>query len=110
MNRNWLYFILFLVLAVVAYFTIIKKTLGSYSKKDTAFAVEDTTQIGSIILSNLKGEKIQLEKQNDNWVLNGKYEPRPDAISNLLRTIHQLEVKVPAVSYTHLTLPTSDLV
>ncbi len=101
MNRNWLYFILFLVLAIVAYFTIIKKNLGSYSKKDTAFAVEDTTQVGKIVLSNLKGEKIQLEKQNNAWVMNSKYEPRPDAISNLLRTLHQLEVKVPVAKSMH---------
>lgn len=101
MKQNWIYFLLFIVLAVVAYFTVIKKQLGSYSKKDTAFAVADTTKIGKIVLSNLRGENIKLEHINNTWILNDDYEPRPDAVSNLLRTIHQLEVKVPVAKSMH---------
>lgn len=101
MNRNWLYFGILVVLVVIAYFTLIRDNDSSYSKKDTAFAVEDTTAIGKIRLTNLKGDSITLENKNGVWMMNGIYPPRPDALHNLLNTMHQLEVKMPVAKSMH---------
>lgn len=104
MNRNWLYFGILVILAVIAYFTLIRDNEGSYSKKDTAFAVEDTTAIGKILLTNLKGDSILLEQNNGSWTMNKDYRPRPDAIHNLLNTMVQLEVKMPVAKSMHNTV------
>ncbi len=98
MNRTLIYAIVFLVLGIVAYFIIIKRNQSSYSKKDIAFAVKDTTEIGKLVLSTLQGDTIILDHKNNTWILNNDYAPRPDAISNLLRTMHQLEVKLPVAN------------
>ena len=104
MNRNWLYFGILVILAVIAYFTLIRDNEGSYSKKDTAFAVEDTTAIGKILLTNLKGDSILLEQHNGSWTMNKDYRPRPDAIHNLLNTMVQLEVKMTVAKSMHNTV------
>lgn len=104
MNRNWLYFGILVILAVIAYFTLIRDNEGSYNKKDTAFAVEDTTAIGKILLTNLKGDSILLEQNNGSWTMNKDYRPRPDAIHNLLNTMVQLEVKMPVAKSMHNTV------
>ena len=101
MKRNWLYFGILVILIVVAYFTLIRDNTGSYSKKEAQFAIEDTAQIGKIRLSNLKGDTILLERNNGGWKLNDIYAPRPDAIKNLLSTMHQLEVKMPVSKSMH---------
>ncbi len=103
-NSNWLYFAIVVALCVVVYFTLIRKNDSSYSKKDTAFALKDTTDVSKIILSTLKGDTIVLTNGADGWHLNGGYRPRPDAISNLLRTMHQLEVKIPVAKSMHNTV------
>lgn len=107
MKRNWIYFAILIVLVVVAYFTLIKDRTGSYSKKDTAFAVEDTTAISKIMLTNLKGDSILLENENGIWRLNKYYSPRPDALHNLLKTMRQLEVKIPVSNSMHNTVITN---
>lgn len=101
MKKNYIYILIAVALGVVVYFTVIKDQLGSYSKKDTAFAVRDTTEIAKIVLSDLKGDTVALDHSEKGWIINGKYEARPDAISNLLRTMSQLEVKIPVAKSMH---------
>ena len=104
MKKNYIYIIILVVLGVIVYFTVLKDQIGSYSKKDTAFAVRDTTEIGKIILSDLKGDTIVLNHQSNAWIINDQYTARPDAVSNLLRTMSQLEMKVPVAKSMHNTV------
>jgi len=101
MKRTILYSVILVALGVLVYFTLLKDRLGSYSKKDTAFAVKDSTVIGEIVLSNLKGDSINLKSNGGSWLLNNRYPARPDAVSNLLRTMTQIEVKVPVAKSMH---------
>lgn len=101
MKKTYIYLAILAVLLVLLYFTVLKDQLGSYSKKDTAFAVRDTTEIYTIILSSLKGDTVAITKDENNWLINGKYEARPDAVSNLLRTMSQLEMKMPVAKSMH---------
>jgi len=107
MKRNWLYLGILAILVVVAYFTLIRNNEGSYSKKDTAFAVEDTTAISKILLTNLKGDTIKLSNTSGVWLMNDVYAPRPDALHNVLSTLHQLEVKIPVAKSMHNTVVTN---
>lgn len=103
-NRNWIYFGIVVILCVLVYFTLIRKNNSSYSKKDSAFAVEDTAKVAGIILTNLKGDTIRLNRSGSGWLLNGEYSPRPDAIQNLLRTLYQLKVNIPVANSMHNTV------
>ncbi len=67
-------------------------TLNEEAKK---FKVEDTASINKIILSDKKGNSLTLEKINNKWIVNNKYNVRPDAIQTLLYTIKMVEVKYP---------------
>jgi len=104
MKRNLLYFGILVLLCVIAYFTLIRDPETSYSKKDAAFALEDTVDLSRIVLSDLKGDSIDLRNKNGNWTYNGGQKPRPDALHNLLRTMHQLEVKTPVAKSMHNTV------
>lgn len=101
MNRNWLYFGILVILCVVAYFTLIRDNSSSYSKKDAAFAIADTNDIYRIVLTNMKGDTIDLKRNQDDWLVNDLYAPRPDAMHNLLRTMNQMAVKVPVSKSMH---------
>lgn len=104
MKRNLLYFAILVVLCVVAYFTLIRDPRTSYSKKDADFAIQDTTDIGRIVMTTLTGDTIDLRNANGKWTFNEGLPTRPDAIHNLLRTLHQLEVKVPVAKSMHNTV------
>lgn len=104
MQRNLLYLGILVVLCVVAYFTLIRDKSSSYSKKDADFALDDTLDVSRIMLTTLKGDTIDLRNNKGTWTFNNGMMPRPDAIHNLLRTMHQLEIKVPVAKSMHNTV------
>lgn len=104
MKRNLLYLGILIILCVVAYFTLIRDSGTSYSKKDADFAIEDTTDIGRVIMTTLTGDTIDLKFSNNTWTYNNGQTPRPDAVHNLMNTLHQLEIKVPVAKSMHNTV------
>ncbi len=67
-------------------------TLNEEAKK---FKVEDTTSIDKIVLSDKKGNVVNLESTKNGWKVNGKYKARVDAIQTLLYTIRMVDVRYP---------------
>lgn len=107
MKKNFLYFIILIALCIVAYFTLIRDNSSSYSKKEAEFAIQDTTDIGRIMITSLKGDTIDLRIANGAWTFNKGQTPRPDAVHNLLRTLNQLEMKAPVAKSMHNTVVTN---
>lgn len=101
MKRTLLYLAIAALLAVLVYFAVVQRHQGSYSKKETAFAVQDTTEIAQVVLSDLNGDTAILEHRNGIWLINGKYRARADAVSNLLQTLHDMQVKTPVSKAMH---------
>lgn len=104
MKRNLIYFGILVALCMAAYFTLIHDKSSSYSKKDAAFALEDTVNVSRIMLTTLTGDTIDLRNNTGSWTFNNGKMPRPDAIHNLLRTMHQVEIKVPVAKSMHNTV------
>jgi hypothetical protein len=93
-NRNLLVVLLLLV-AVTIYF-IIDTRFGSMNEELRDFSYKDTASLSKIFLADKSGKQITLErKSKDEWIVNGKYWARPDAIQTLLQTIHDVEVWSP---------------
>lgn len=67
-----------------------------YDKKyERSFKVSDTTSINKIFISDMKGNQIKLEKNDNIWFINDTYKVREDAISTLLSTIKTIEIQQP---------------
>jgi hypothetical protein len=63
---------------------------------DRDFAISDTGAIQKIFLADKGKRNVVLERKSPGqWVVNGKYPVRPDAIRLLLQTMHDLHVNRP---------------
>ena len=95
MSRTFIYLLVLAVLAVAVYFFVIKKSSGTLNENDKAFAVEDTASIGKIFIADMKGNQAVLERKNNGWMVNNKYEVRPDYSALLLSTIRNVSIGYP---------------
>lgn len=96
MKRNRIAIILVIILAAVCAWFIINRGNGTIKRTLRDFAVADTASITKIFLADKDGNTVTLERQpSSQWLLNGKYFARPDAIKTLLYTINKLDVKEP---------------
>jgi len=60
------------------------------------FAIEDTSSVTKIFLSDKANNNITLERQVEGgWKLNNQYVARQDAINNILETIMRISVRAP---------------
>lgn len=96
MKKNSILLLIVVVLAAVAYWLYTGRESGTISEEMRDFAVKDTGSIVKIFMADKAGNQVLLEKKNpDEWSLNSKFLARPDAISTLLTTIHDVRVKSP---------------
>ncbi len=94
--RNWLTFILFLVLAGIAIYLYINDGEVTLKEDYSDFAIEDTSKVDQIFISNLDGKKVLLTRREGGlWKVEGKYIARPDAIQLILKTLHDIKVQAP---------------
>ena len=84
-------FFLLLVFAMLLFFSNKKSTLKS---RISDFSIENIEQINKIIISKAEN-KISLEKEINNWRINGTYKARPAAISFFLNSLSRFEVRSP---------------
>lgn len=100
-NKRRLLFSLFTLVAllVVAYFTAKQKgwfdngsTPGDMPQSD--FNIQDTTSLDKMIITKTTGEKAELTRNaKGEWMINGKYKARPDAINLIMHTLQNVKVK-----------------
>ncbi len=89
--------VLVILLAIAAYYISTKEssTLRSREGVLSDFAIEDTTTIDKIFISDFQGESVTLTKSDDYWLVDGDKKARPESISMLLKTFHRIAVKSP---------------
>jgi hypothetical protein len=101
MQKNILLLLLFLGLGGAAFYLYnTKKDVKSSSlAPDMDFTVRDTASVTKIFLANRNGTTILLERQKENWILNGKGSARQSAVTMLLNCLSKQQVKyVPPAS------------
>lgn len=93
MKKNKSLFVILILLSALALFFIFSKNNSTLKKELSDFAVKDTASITKIFLADRNGHSIKLERKENQWLLNGKYEPRPDFLNLFLETVYKVEVK-----------------
>tara|TARA_B100000900_G_scaffold145234_1_gene123082 strand:- start:7310 stop:8290 length:981 start_codon:yes stop_codon:yes gene_type:complete len=84
-------FFAFLIITIIYFYFKEKKILSDNNIK-YKFAIEDTSSISKIFLADRNGTSILLEKNNNNWLLNKKYDVKKNSIKILLSTIKDIRV------------------
>ncbi len=69
-----------------------KKSTGKWQADD--FAVQDTSTITKIFLSDKTGAAALLEKSAGDWMINGKYKAFNPAVDVLLMTLLRIQIKI----------------
>jgi len=86
--------VLLLSVAVGLIFLILFKSRSPFGKSNSSFASEPEKEITKIEFS--EGErKLSLEKEGENWLINGKIETRKSGILFIIRVLQEIKIKSP---------------
>lgn len=89
-KKKYAFFILLII--TIFYFYFKEKKISYDNNLKYKFSVEDTSCISKIFLADRNGTSILLEKNNNNWLLNKKYDVKKNTINILLSTIKDIRV------------------
>ena len=99
MKRNRIILIAVLALAALSAYFVVNSGKGTVNKELRDFAFTDTASVDKIFLADKTLKQTTLTKNPDGtWTVNGKFKARPDAVTTLLRTIHDVSVREPVGS------------
>ena len=70
-------------------------TIDEIEGAKSDFAIKDSKSIDKIFIVASTGKSVTLSKQDTNWLVNGKYNARPDNIRLLLKTFRRIDVRSP---------------
>jgi hypothetical protein len=88
--------ILFLAILSIAVFAVLRGRSGTTVKKsESDFAIEDTVEVGRILIGDMKGNQNIIERKGNFWVVNQMYPVRNDYMKVLLQTIHRVAMNYP---------------
>lgn len=107
MKRNQIYVLLLVILGIAVYVLVFRKPASTLNEAEKSFAVEDTAAIFRIFMADMEGRKVVLERENDGWMVNKKYEVRNDYMKSLLSTIKRLNVSHPVPEAAQKTVITA---
>jgi hypothetical protein len=87
--------ILLALCALAIYIYKSKSTRTTTGDDGRNFSYKDTAAITKIFMADREGHKATIERGKTNWVVNGKYNCRSEAVLNLMELIKNVEVKMP---------------
>ncbi len=91
-----------IVLALATYATYLFVNDGAISNKtpNSEFAFKETSAIDKIVIRDITNDVATLTKEQDTWMINGKFKAKPESINLILETIKNIKVqsKVPAIA------------
>ncbi|MBQ20112.1 MAG: hypothetical protein P1U44_00740 [Vicingaceae bacterium] len=95
-NNKIIILVLLLAIAVAAYLYFNQgNTTYNVEGAKLDFAVEDTSSITKIFIVDNQGKHVTLVKGEKSWMVNNKYDARPDNIRLLMKTFSRIAVKAP---------------
>jgi len=94
MKKNRKFVFAVVVLAVIALVLILTNSKSTFKRALSDFAVEDTTSVVKVFMSDKNNNNLTLTRlQPGKWLVNNKYPGSKANIEMLLGTIQQLQVK-----------------
>lgn len=95
-NRTWILVAACGALVIIAVILMVSRSAsGTMDKAVKSFAVADTAAVNKIFLADADRHNVLLERVDNGWMLNGKYEVMPNNIEDLLNCIANISVKAP---------------
>jgi len=91
-KKQLFYFVLIILVGIVIWYL---KPEKKSTITDNNFAVSDTALVSKIFIADRSGTTIALDRVENNWIINNKYEVRKDAITTILNTIQQIRIQRP---------------
>jgi len=95
MKKRTLLILIFSFLILLAAGVLLTNTSSSLNKKETAFAISDTSTVTRIFIADKQDRTVELTKMGSHWDLNGKYKAHGDNIRLLLKTMESIRVGQP---------------
>ena len=93
-NRKHIFIILAIILLLIVLLWQMRFK-NSDSSLAYNFAVSDTASISKIFIADMKGNSISLDKTENNWQINNRYEVRNNSMKIILQTIKNISVQRP---------------
>jgi len=92
-KKQFFYYALIILIGIVIWY--LNPDKKSTISDDNNFAVSDTASVSKIFIADRSGTTITLDRAENNWIINNKYEVRKDAITTILNTIQQIRIQRP---------------
>lgn len=101
MKRYLPFIVLGILLATAIGWFVFTKTNSTLSDDENNFSVKNTADVTTIVLLNAKGEKLSLQKGEGRWMVNNKYEARPELITQMLDILSRQTSLAPVAKSAH---------
>jgi hypothetical protein len=95
MNKTQTRILIIVVLLAIAAYLYITNSSGTLRSDFSNFAIEDTSAVSKIFLSDKNSNNILLERTPNGWIVNKNNEAKQDGVNNLLEVIKRVSVKAP---------------
>ncbi|MBO7496026.1 MAG: hypothetical protein J6T98_05695 [Salinivirgaceae bacterium] len=89
--RNAKLLLLFGVLLLATIAVFLRNGKSTIGRSEGRFNVEDTASVTSVIISNMHGESVELERVQHQWLVDGQTTARTDLIPVLLKVLHDID-------------------
>jgi hypothetical protein len=96
MKKGIIYIVIIAVLTAVAYYLVRESNYQTSIQNIEAeydFAIADTASVTKIIISDKTPGRVELTRTANGWMVNDKFEARPDAIEVLLETFNRMSMR-----------------
>lgn len=102
MNKKNIFYLLLVLLAIIAAVLIWNnRYLTTLEGDATDLAVRDTSAVTRIFLANMDTSEVLIERQGNQWLLNGEYKAQQRKVDQLLETMYKIRVRHPVPLASH---------
>jgi hypothetical protein len=102
MKQNRIILLVVIVLAIVAGILVFTQTTNTLKKDVSDFAIEDTSTVTKIFMSDKNNHTVTLTRTpSGNWLVNDTFPASSFNVNMLLATMHNLAVKEPVPQVAH---------
>ena len=89
--KNAKLLVLFAVLLLATIVVFLKNGKSTIGRGEGVFFVEDTASVAAVIISKAQGESVELQRVQQQWLVDGQTPARTDLIPVLLKVLHDID-------------------
>lgn len=102
MKKNRIAIIITSILIVIAVLLLWNNRYLTTLRGDAFdFTVRDTASVTRLFFADKSGNQVLLQRTDNGWLVNGKYDAQPVMVDNMLYTLDKLRIKMPVSLASH---------